>query len=50
LQEKGILFGDIDADAARASRRKFDASGHYARADVFQLQVNRNKQLAATFA
>ncbi len=48
-QEKGILFTDIDVEAARSSRRKFDASGHYARPDVFSLSVNRTKQTPVTF-
>lgn len=48
-QEKGLLFADIDVDAARSSRRKFDASGHYARPDIFSLSVNRTKQAPVTF-
>lgn len=48
-QEKGILYSDIDVAAARASRRKFDASGHYARPDVFSLSVNRDKQTPVNF-
>lgn len=48
-QEKGILYSDIDIDAARASRRKFDVSGHYARPDVFSLSVNRKKQTPVEF-
>ncbi len=40
-REKGLLVAEIDVSAARASRRKFDASGHYARPDVFKLSVNR---------
>lgn len=48
-QEKGMLYAEIDTDAARASRRKFDASGHYARPDVFTLNVNRKKQSPVTF-
>lgn len=48
-QEKGLLIADIDVAAARASRRKFDASGHYARPDVFSLSVNRAVQRPVTF-
>ena len=48
-QNKGFLLADIDPSAARASRRKFDASGHYARPDVFNLTVNRNPAQSATF-
>ena len=42
-REKGLLVAEIDVEAARASRRKFDVSGHYARPDVFKLTVNRNE-------
>jgi len=48
-KEKGLLVADIDVAAARASRRKFDASGHYARPDVFSLSVNREAQRPVTF-
>jgi nitrilase len=48
-QGKGLLITDIDPKEAQASRRKFDASGHYARPDVFSLSVNRKKQEPATF-
>ncbi|MCZ0810761.1 carbon-nitrogen hydrolase family protein [Roseovarius sp. EGI FJ00037] len=48
-KEKGLLIADIDVAAARASRRKFDASGHYARPDVFSLSVNRAVQRPVTF-
>src|SRR6056297_366249 len=48
-KEKGLLVADIDVEAAAASRRKFDVSGHYARPDVFTLQVNRAKQTPISF-
>ena len=48
-KEKGLLFAEIDVSAARASRRKFDACGHYARPDVFTLQVNRSPQRCVDF-
>ena len=48
-QEKGFLQADIDVGAARASRRKFDASGHYARPDVFSLSVNRTAMRSTAF-
>ncbi len=48
-QEKGLLYADIDVSEARAARRKFDASGHYARPDVFSLNVNRTKQPPVSF-
>jgi nitrilase len=48
-KKKGLLIAEIDVGAARASRRKFDASGHYARPDVFTLHVNRKSQVPVTF-
>ena len=40
-REKGILIAEIDITMVQAARRKFDATGHYARPDVFSLSVNR---------
>ncbi|WP_294614581.1 carbon-nitrogen hydrolase family protein [Roseovarius sp.] len=48
-KEKGLLIADIDVSAARASRRKFDVTGHYARPDVFKLTVNRTPQSPIDF-
>lgn len=48
-REKGFLMTDIDPPAARASRRKFDVSGHYARPDIFTLEVNRQPQSPIAF-
>lgn len=48
-KEKGLLIADIDVAAARASRRKFDVAGHYARPDVFKLTVNRTPQSPIAF-
>lgn len=48
-KEKGLLIADIDVSAARASRRKFDVAGHYARPDVFTLKVNRAPQSPIRF-
>ena len=48
-REKGLLMADIDPVAARASRRKFDASGHYARPDIFTLTVDRRPQSPVAF-
>jgi nitrilase len=38
----GILYADIDLDVIRAARRRFDVVGHYARPDVFRLDVRRD--------
>jgi len=40
-REKSILYGEIDAEAAPRSRRSLDVTGHYARPDIFRLEVNR---------
>jgi predicted amidohydrolase len=40
-REKGLLFADIDRAAVAPARRVLDVTGHYARADVFQLHVHR---------
>jgi nitrilase len=48
-REKGRLIAEIDVSLARASRRKFDASGHYARPDIFQLSVNRAAMRPVSF-
>lgn len=48
-QDKGLLIADIDVATANASRRKFDASGHYARPDVFTLTVNRSAMRPVNF-
>lgn len=45
-EEKGLLLAEIDVAAAPAARRKFDASGHYARPDVFGLSVDRRPRSA----
>jgi nitrilase len=40
IREAGIIYAEIDADRARATRYQFDPVGHYSRPDVFQLTVN----------
>jgi nitrilase len=39
--ETGILYADMDTARVAPARRAIDVSGHYARPDIFQLQVNR---------
>ncbi|MDN3524684.1 carbon-nitrogen hydrolase family protein [Halomonas sabkhae] len=48
-REKGILYGEIDMEAARRARRSLDVSGHYGRPDIFSLTVNRSHQPPAVF-
>ncbi len=38
---QGLVMGEIDIREALGSRWMFDAAGHYARPDVFELTVNR---------
>jgi nitrilase len=38
-REAGILYADIDVGRVAPARRAFDVAGHYARNDIFQLQV-----------
>jgi nitrilase len=49
VEEAGILYADIDARHARASRYEFDAVGHYARPDVFRLIVDATPKAPVTF-
>ncbi len=48
-KEKGLLFAEIDVKAARASRRKFDASWLYPRPEVFSLSVDWSVKKPVTF-
>jgi nitrilase len=49
MREKAILYCEIDRDAAPRSRRSLDVTGHYARPDIFQLNVNRTPMPAVAF-
>jgi nitrilase len=40
IGEQGIIYADIDASRARASRQQFDPVGHYNRPDIFRLHVD----------
>jgi len=48
VEEEGILYADLDLDAARASRRQFDPVGHYSRSDVFRLVVDARPKRPVT--
>jgi nitrilase len=40
VREEGILYAELDLEAARARKRWFDPVGHYNRPDVFRLVVD----------
>jgi len=47
--EDGILYADIDPQRVGIARRTLDVVGHYARPDIFTLQVDRNPQTPVDF-
>ncbi len=47
--EEGILFADLDLGEVARAKIDFDAVGHYARPDVFQLFVNERPALPVSF-
>lgn len=49
-RQKGILYADIDVEAARRARRSLDVCGHYSRPDVFDFSVNRKALRPVTFS
>ncbi len=48
-QQQEILYADIDPTRAAIARRTFDVAGHYARPDIFTLQVDRKRQSPIEF-
>ena len=42
--EETILYGEIYPRELRGPRFQFDAAGHYARPDIFELRVNRQER------
>ena len=47
--ELGILYADIDLDQVINARRSLDVVGHYARPDIFRLQVKTSPLKPAEF-
>lgn len=48
-REKGILYAEIEIEAALRVRRSLDVAGHYSRPDIFSLTVNRAPQPPSVF-
>ncbi len=48
-REKGILYAEIDPEAARRARRTLDVAGHYGRPDIFRLEVDRRPRPPVAF-
>jgi len=49
-REKGILYAEIDPEAARRARRSMDVCGHYSRPDIFSFSVDRRPLDPVTFS
>ncbi len=41
--EERLVVADVDADTVRGERQNFDPAGHYFRADVFHVEVDRTR-------
>lgn len=50
IRKQEVLYAEIDSALAAHARRSLDVTGHYARPDIFQLNVNRAAMPPATFS
>ncbi len=48
-RDKGILYAEIDPEAARRARKSLDVAGHYGRPDLFRLEVDRRPRPPVLF-
>jgi nitrilase len=44
VEQESLIVTEIDHRRVRGERQNFDPAGHYARPDVTQLMVNRERQ------
>jgi len=49
FDEAGILCVEVDLNDVTRSKLDFDAVGHYARPDIFDLHVNTSRHETVTF-
>ena len=49
LEREGILYAEIDRAEVLRQRQMFDPVGHYARPDVFTLNVDTRRQQPVIF-
>lgn len=49
-RKQETLYAEIDSEKAPAARRSLDVTGHYARADIFNLTVNRSATAPVSFS
>ncbi len=49
LGKEAVVTATIDLNEVRKERQNFDPSGHYSRPDIFQLNVNRQRQKLVNF-
>jgi len=49
-RQKGILYAEIDVEAARRARRSLDVCGHYSRPDIFSFTVDRKTLSPVVFS
>ncbi len=47
--EATILYADLDTDLIARGKYDLDTTGHYARPDIFRLEINTDPQAAVTF-